>query len=146
MNGMVVKETNDGSLLSSCVIVRLQSTMSGNCFYFLKSVVDDIAGKRLSSPQRWLRSRYRWNRDGEVLRTGKTECCFLYWDCVRNGSLRSVGRSLCSEQMSVCPVLRRCSCPGKRWTPRRSRMWIWLRGESSAQVKWNPEIGCRSLK
>ena len=42
MNGMVVKETDDGSLFSSCFIVNLQSTLSGNCFYIFKSVVDDI--------------------------------------------------------------------------------------------------------
>ena len=42
MNGRVVNETDDGSLFSSCVIVRLQSTMSGNCFYFFKSIVDDV--------------------------------------------------------------------------------------------------------
>ena len=44
MNGRVVKETDDGFLFSSCAIVRLQSTMSGNCFYFFKSVTDDVLG------------------------------------------------------------------------------------------------------
>ena len=42
--GRVVKETDDGSLFSSCLIVRLQSTMSGNCFYFFKSVDDNVLG------------------------------------------------------------------------------------------------------
>ena len=37
----------------------------------------DAAGTNLSSPQLWLRSRHRWNKDGEVLRTGKTECCLF---------------------------------------------------------------------
>ena len=41
MNGRVVKETDDGSLFSSCVIVSLLSTLSDNCFYIMKSVIDD---------------------------------------------------------------------------------------------------------
>ena len=42
----MVKETDDadGSLFSSCVIVGMQSTMSGNCFYFFTSVCDDALG------------------------------------------------------------------------------------------------------
>ena len=116
MNGRVVNETDDGSLFSSCVIVRLQSTMSSllfqeRCWWCAGG--SDAVGKSQSSAQLWLRSHHQWNKDGEVLRTGKMECCFLYWDFGRSGSPgMSESRSLCSEQkLLVCPVWR-CSCPG----------------------------------
>ena len=100
--------------LSSAVFLSLfcRVRYRGIVFTFSRALLtmcssSDAAGNNLSSHQLWLQSRHRWSKDGEFLRTGKTECCFLYSDYGRSGSLgMNESRSLCSEPKNIFCTIR----------------------------------------